>query len=130
MKGSYGEAVPTSRIRAIGRDASDNRLLSSAFDWDLLALGIDDFHTDYDPNLVNTTRTQERADAILRRQALEAMAGQITVPTNVGQELYDVITVTDDRCGISSTKYRLIAIHTDYDRSRGIYQQALTLCAP
>lgn len=130
LKGNYGEAVPASRIRAIGRDASDNRLLSSAFDWDLLALGIDDFHSDYDPNLVNTTRTQERADAILRRQALEAMAGQITVPANVGQELYDVITVTDDRCGISGTRYRVIAIHTDYDRRSGTYHQALTLCAP
>ncbi len=130
FKGSYGEAVPASRIRAIGRDASDNRLLSSAFDWDLLALGIDDFDTDYDPNLVNTTRTQERADAILRRQALEAMAGQITVPANVGQELYDVITVTDDRCGISSTKYRVIAIHADYDRRTLTYHQTFTLCAP
>ncbi|MCK4222521.1 MAG: hypothetical protein KAX25_06565, partial [Dehalococcoidia bacterium] len=130
LKGNYGQAVPASRIRAIGRDASDNKLLSSAFDWDLLALGIDDFDTDYDPNLVNTTRTQERADAILRRQALEAMAGQITVPANVGQELYDVITVTDDRCGIDTEKYRVIAIQTDYDRRTITYQQALTLCAP
>jgi len=130
LKGSYGQAVTASRIRAIGRDAGDNRLLSSAFDWDLLALGIDDFDSDYDPNLVNTTRTQERADAILRRHALEAMAGQITVPANVGQELYDVITVTDDRCGISGTRYRIIAIQTHYDRPRGAYHQALTLCAP
>ena len=130
LKGNFGEAVPASRIRAIGRDGSNNKLLSSAFDWDLLALGIDNFHTDYDPNLVNTTRTQERADAVLRRQALEASTGRITVPPNIGQELYDVITVSDDRCGISSRKYRVIAIQVLYDRRAVTYQHRLTLGAP
>jgi len=130
LKGNYGEAVSASRIRAIGRDGSNNKLLSSAFDWDLLALGIDNFHTDYDPNLVNTTRTQERADAILRRHALEASTGRITVPLNVGQELYDVVTVSDDRCGIASQKYRVIAIQALYDRRVVTYQQRLTIGAP
>ena len=130
LKGNYGEAVPASRIRAIGRDGSNNKLLSSAFDWDLLALAIDNFHIDYDPNLVNTIRTQERADAILRRHALEASTGRITIPPNVGQELYDVITVSDDRCGIDGKKYRVIAIQAVYDRRAVTYQQRLTIGAP
>ncbi|MCD6599709.1 MAG: hypothetical protein J7L19_03970 [Dehalococcoidia bacterium] len=130
LKGNYGEAVPASRIQAIGRDGSNNKLLSSAFDWDLLALAIDNFHSDYDPNLVNTTRTQERAVAILRRHAMEANTGRIIVPPNIGQELYDVITVSDDRCGISSRKYRVIAIQALYDRRAVTYQQRLTLGAP
>jgi hypothetical protein len=41
-----------------------------------------------------------------------------------------VVTVTDERCGISEGKYRVYAIQTDYDRRKGIYTQRLTLCAP
>jgi len=130
LAGEYGQAVPVSRVRAVGRDAQDNKLLCSAYDWQLLGLGIDDFRTDYDPNLDNTTRAQERADAILRRNALAAQGGQITVPVNCGQELYDVITATDERCGISNKLYRVMAIQSDYSRREARYSQKLILAAP
>ena len=62
--------------------------------------------------------------------SLRAERGNLVVPTNVGQELLDVITVTDERCGISEENYRVRAIQTDYDRRQGIYTQRLALCAP
>jgi len=130
LSGKYTEAVTVSRARAIGRDTDDNRILEEALDWDFLQLAIDILEQDYDPNLQAAARAQERAEAILRTRALEASPAIITVPTNVGQELLDVVEVTDKRCGISEEKYRVQAIQTDYDRRQGIYTQRLALCAP
>ena len=128
--GKYTDAVTASRARAIGRDTSDNRILEEALDWDLLQLAIDILEQDYDPNLQDATRTQERADALLREASLRAQRGNLVVPTNVGQELLDVVEVTDERCGISEENYRVEVIQTDYDRRQGIYTQRLALCAP
>ena len=130
LTGKYSVSVPTSRSRAIGRDASDNRILEEALDWDLLELAIDNLEQDYDPNLQTATRAQERADAILRGDSLDARYAQITIPANVGQEFLDVVTVTDKRCGVSEQKYRVQLIRTCYDRRKGRYEQTLTLCAP
>jgi len=130
LAGQYTQAVTLSRSRALGRDASDNRILEEAQDWDLLQLAIDILEQDYDPNLQTAARAQERADAILRARAQEAEAAVITVGTNVGQELLDVVEVTDERCGISGEKYRVQTIHTDYDRRKGQYEQRLTIGAP
>jgi hypothetical protein len=130
LSGKYTNAVTVSRARAIGRDGSDNRILEEAQDWNLLQLAIDILEQDYDPNLQDAARAQERADAILCTAAQEAQRGQIVVPTNCGQELLDVVEVTDERCGISEENYRVETIQTHYDRRRGIYTQRLMLCAP
>ena len=119
-----------SRARAIGRDVSNNRILEESLDWDLLALAIDQIEQDYDPNLQTASRVQERAGAILRQMSLRAKRGNLVIPTNVGQELLDVIEVTYTRCGIFGERYRDQAIQTDLDRRRGIYSQRLALCAP
>jgi hypothetical protein len=130
LQGEYSQAVPVTHSHAIGRDAEDARIVEDAFDWTNLHLGIDTFDQDYDPNLQTTTRAQERADAILRKGSLYAQGGQIVVPVNVGQELYDVITVTDKRCGISNKKYRVMDIDARYSLRDGQYRQAFTLGAP
>jgi hypothetical protein len=130
LNGHYREESHASRTRAIGRDASDNRIVEEALDWDLLQLAIDELEQVYDPNLATATRAQERADALLRHVTLSAAKGLITIPTNVGQELFDVIDVTDARCGIAKEKYRILAIQIDYDRRQGQYDQTLILGAP
>ena len=131
LSGKYTDAVTASRARAIGQAEDDSPIVQDAFDWDLIKLTIDILEQDYDPNLDDSDRAQERADALLRQAALGAAAPTaITIPTNVGQELLDVITITNERCGISEEKYRVQAIQTDYDRRKGRYDQTLTLGAP
>ena len=49
---------------------------------------------------------------------------------NVGQDLLDVVEVTDARCGISAKAYRVQGIRTLYDRRKGHCDQTLTLGAP
>ena len=130
LSGQYNHAVTLSRARALGRADDDSRILEEALDWDLLQLAIDEPVQVYDPNLTTATRTQERADALLREASSRAHPTAITIPTNVGEELLDVVTVTDARCGIDQEKYRVLAIQTDYDRRRAQYEQTLTLVAP
>jgi hypothetical protein len=130
ISGRYQDAVTASRARAIGHDEADDRIVQDAFDWDSLKLAIDILDQDYDPNLQTVTRAQERADALLRHVTLSAVKGLITIPTNVGQELFDVITVTDAHCGIFEEKYRVQAIQVDYDCRRRTYEQTLALGAP
>ena len=84
----------------------------------------------YHPNLQTSTRAQERADAILRQMSLRAERGNLVIPTNVGQELLDVVEVTDARCGIDQDKYRVTAIDTTLDRRSHRYDQRLTLGVP
>jgi hypothetical protein len=130
LAGRYSQAVTMSRSRALGRDASDNRILEEARDWTLLQLAIDELEQVYDPNLDDATRVQERADAILRQMSLRAERGNLVIPANVGQELLDIVEVTDDPCGLSAEPHRVRAIRTDYDRRKGVYDQRLTLGAP
>jgi hypothetical protein len=130
LAAQYCQAVTLSRSRALGRDDSDDRILEEAQDWDLLQLAIDILEQEYDPNLQTAARAQERADAILRTQQTQGTPATIVVPTNCGQELLDVVDVTDERCGIDQEKYRVQSIRVDYDRRRGVYTQRLVLCAP
>jgi hypothetical protein len=130
LSGEYREESRTSRARAIGRDAGGNRILEEALDWDSVQLGIDILEQDYDPNLQTAARAQERADGLLREASLQAQRANLTIPTNVGQELLDVVEITDARCGVSQEKYPVQGIRTLYDRRKGQYEQTLTLGAP
>jgi hypothetical protein len=131
LQGNYETVVPTTRARAIGRDALLARILEEAFDWTNLALGIDNLRQDYDPRLIDATRTQERADAILRQASLKARSTAITVPTNCGQEIYDVIRLTDARVGLSAVKHRVLSLSTRYaTRPQAAYAQLITAGAP
>jgi hypothetical protein len=130
VAGRYSQRVAPSRSRALGRDGPDELIVADCFDWGLAQLGIDILEQTYDPNLGDAARAQERADAVLRTQQTLGTAGTIVVPTNAGQELLDVVEVTDARCGISAQSYRVQAIRTDYDRRRGRCEQMLSLGAP
>jgi len=130
--GAYGTLLTTTHTQVSGdtEDEPPVHVREAAFNWDLLSLGIDNLRMQYDANLEETDQAAKRADALLRHETLESTGDQITVPTNVDQELYDVVTVTDKRCGIDQEKYRVLGIQTDYDRRKGQYEQTLTLGAP
>ena len=127
--GKYADAVTASRARAIGRDASDDQVIADAFDWDLQQL-YDQLVVGYDPNLATYAEALARAERMVRTLSLEAKKTQLIVPTNVGQELLDVVAVSDPRCGIDAESYRVKNIMAEYDRRNGRYDQVLTLGAP
>jgi hypothetical protein len=67
------------------------------------------------------------AAAYLRKAEIESNSGMIQSPVNCGQQLYDVIAVTDQRAGLSGAKRRVMGIQVSYQVERGIYQQKLLL---
>lgn len=68
----------------------------------------------HDASLDTREKADARAAAETRRMAIHTARGSMTVPVNAGQELYDVIEVTDTTAGINSARYRTLGLETRY----------------
>jgi hypothetical protein len=58
-------------------------------------------------------------------QEIDTIDGRITVPVNCGQQLYDVIEITDTYCGLASVKRRVLGMTLVYQPQQGEYFQRL-----
>jgi hypothetical protein len=106
VSGRYaGEAAEATRAQVYGKGVFAER-----FDWPAVALVHDRLAQVLDANLTTVAQAEARADAVLRRAAMGAVDGEILVPVNCGQELYDVVEVTDAGAGISAAKRRVLGI--------------------
>ena len=67
--------------------------------------------------------------AQLRKHDATTKRGQITTLPNVGLQLFDVITVTDARAGISAEVYRVRGIEETFDTTKppAIFRQRVLL---
>ncbi len=65
----------------------------------------------------------------LRRELVQEVAGDLVVPFNAGQELFDLVTVTEPKVGLSGARYRVIGVGLEYRRGpKGArYDSVLTL---
>jgi hypothetical protein len=74
---------------------------------------------------------EERADALQRKVALGEEGGEVLVPVNCGQELYDVVSITDAAAGLSTARRRVLGMTLRYsaDRRSPAYEQRLRLGA-
>ena len=70
----------------------------------------------HDLNLDTQTKLEEQGDALLLQANLATPQGEITVPVNCGQEVYDVVEVTDPQAGLTAARYRVREIHLTYRR--------------
>ena len=90
----------------------------------------DDLRQEHDRNLTTVALVESRADAMLRASALGGMSGEIAVPVNCGQELYDVVEVTDAGAGLSAARRRVIGLAMRYSTGkRPVYEQRIALGA-
>lgn len=82
-----------------------------------------------DDNLTVQARATARATTLLRRSTLASPRGALTVPVNAGQEVGDVIEVTDATLGLVAARFRVSALRLRYARgaSRPRYDLTLTL---
>jgi uncharacterized coiled-coil protein SlyX len=80
-----------------------------------------------DRNLDTVTKAGERGEAYLRQAEMEAADGAILTPVNCGQQLYDVVDITDSCAGLGAAKRRVIGLTLVYRPRRGEYQQRLLL---
>lgn len=139
---SYGQTHPVfegryrqgawsfNRVQVEGYDpVEDGRIIKDSFVWSQIDILYDRLKQIEDRNIDSVTGAGQRGEAYLREVEIESTGGMIRVPVNCGQQLYDVIDVTDSRTGLNGEKRRVVGISLIYDTRRGEYEQRLSLGA-
>ena len=124
LAGRYADETPeANRAQVFG-----NAVFGERFDWAGVQSVYDRLRQVDDRNLTTVAQVESRADAVLRSAALESMSGEITAPLNCGQELYDVVEVTDAGAGLSAARRRVLGISMRYSTGeRPVYEQQMAL---
>ncbi len=104
--GAFGEQLDATRIREMGRDTVLKVVDREAGD---------------------NAGAAEVALYRLRWEQMARHSGWIETWANVGQEVGDVVAITDARAGLDSALRRVVGITTRYDREQGLLQQRLWL---
>ncbi len=130
-EGRYaGGALTANRVQVEGYDeGADELVVAEIFDWGEIGRLNDRLLQVSDRNIATVAEAAARGQACLRRAEIEAFGGAIAVPVNCGQQLYDVVSVTDGRAGLNAARRRVLGITTVYRPRRGEYHQSLRLGA-
>lgn len=124
----YRETTGMNRVQVEGYDA-EGLILVDNFDWDSIGRLYDRLKQVADRNIGTVDEAGQRGQAYLRKAEIEAAGGSILVPVNCGQQLYDVIDVTDVPAGLDAEKKRVLGLVLVYSPQRGEYSQRLRLGA-
>jgi hypothetical protein len=125
LEGRYRTgASQVNRIRVEGAG-----LTGESFSWADIQKNGDILELIEDLNIDTTARAHERGEAYLRQQAIESSSGFIRIPVNCGQQLYDVVDITDPRAGLAAAKRRVLGMTLAYSPARDIYEHKLILGA-
>jgi len=129
LEGRYGTgAIAAGQVRVEGYDGvMGSPLAADSFDWN----GLDSFPERFlhvtDRNIATVAQAQWRGEAVLRKAGMSTINSVIHVPVNCGQQVYDVIDVTDSRAGLAAAKRRVAGMRIIYRPARGEYVQHLFL---
>jgi len=131
LEGRYKQgAWELNRVQVEGYDTGSGALIVvDSFAWDEIDRLYDRLRQLDDRNIDTVAEAQQRGEAYLRQAEIESDLGSILVPVNCGQQLYDVIDVTDSRAGLTSEKRRVLGFILVYSARRGEYSQRLYLGA-
>lgn len=129
LEGRYLEGpMGTNRAQVEGYDNSQGKMiLTDSFDWGEIERLYDRIEHVEDRNLNTAAKAYQRGEALLRKAAINAIKGRIAVPVNCGQQLYDVIEVTDISSGLAEAKRRVLGMVLVYQPQRGEYFQRLEI---
>jgi len=139
---SYGSSHPVfegkfrqgawefNHIQAEGYDPGEDKpVIVDTFSWDEIARIYDRLNQIEDRNIDTIQKAQDRGEAYLRQSEIESATGFIRILVNCGQQLYDVIDITDSRAGLSAEKKRVLGLTLVYNPRRGEYDERLLLGA-
>jgi hypothetical protein len=129
VEGRYRQAGwGLNRIQVEGYDPAEGEaIVVDAFGWGQIDRLYDKLGQVEDRNLDTVAKAEDRGEAYLRQAEMEAVDGAILAPVNCGQQLYDVVDITDSRAGLSAARRRVIGLTLVYRPRRGEYQQRLLL---
>jgi hypothetical protein len=129
IEGRYRQAGwGLNHIQVEGYDPAEGEaIVVDAFSWGQVELLYDKLGQVEDKNLDTVAKAGDRGEAYLRQAEMEAVDGAILAPVNCGQQLYDVVDITDSRAGLSAARRRVVGLTLVYRPRRGEYQQRLLL---
>ena len=93
-------------------------------------LGLATLPVQPDPAIPTTAQAADVASAVLSKMRLMGKREVILIPPNCGQELFDVVQVSDSLGNQSATKFRVVGIRFEYNPREACYQHRLILGAP
>lgn len=132
---AYGTDHAVLQGRYLTRAQEHNRVqvfgsgnMGEAFAWAEVDQIFDRIIQVHDLNLDTAQKSQERADAVLRQQVVASLEGLLTAPANCGQELMDVIEITDPAPGLVGARRRVVGLGFRYSRGdKPRYHSTLSL---
>lgn len=129
FRGRYlSSSLETNQVRIDGFDeAAQANLAVDVIDWQELEKFPERFQLITDRNIGSMLQAQALGETLLRKYCVGSIKGTILIPVNCGQQLYDVIDITDSRAGLLSAKRRVMGIILEYQPAKGVYTQQLNL---
>ena len=134
---SYGVDHLVNRGRYLYQAPRYNRIqtyglntLQEAIDWDAVAMVTDRLLQVYDINQETSATAKTRSDSLLAKERASTPSGLLEAPVNCGLELFDVVSVTDPKAGLTNARRRVTGLDLKYRRGPGgppVYSQTLTL---
>jgi hypothetical protein len=131
LDGQYAVETPkVNRAYIIGRDQYDNPVYGTAVD--STELGLVGERLDFQQEVAIPTDSQaaSMAGAVLSKMRLTGKRGVILIPPNCGQELFDVVQISDSGANQSAVTFRVVGIRFEYNPRQAVYQHKLILGAP
>jgi len=104
-------------------------IIVDSFNWDEVANLYDRLSQVEDRNIDTVAKAQARGEAYLRKAEIETVRGTLHITVNCGQQLFDVVDVTDNQVGLSGEKMRVLGLILVYNPRHGEYEQRLSLGA-
>ena len=131
LEGRYRQgAWELNRVQVEGYDPENQvPVVVDTFAWGEIDKLYDSLQQLEDRNIDTVAKAEQRGEAYLRQAEVESASGAIQIPVNCGQQLYDVIDITDSRAGFNAEKRRVLGLILVYNPRRGEYEQRLLLGA-
>ncbi len=129
FEGKYiNKAWNMNRVMIEGYDpVEDEKIIKESFSWNQINRLNDRLYRIEDSNIDTIPLAEQRGETYLREVEIESNTGYIRIPVNCGQQLYDVIDITDIRSGLYEEKKRVTGIVLVYNPRIGEYIQKLLL---
>ena len=120
--------IATNQLHIEGYDTDTGTPIAvDLFDWEQIEKFPERFQLVADRNIDTIAQAEDRGTALLRKLGIKAIDGVISSPVNCGQQMYDVITITDYRAGLSDVKRRVVGLALGYRHTKGEYTHQLIL---
>jgi len=129
LEGEYRrQAWELNRAQVEGYDpVNDEPVVVNSFSWTQVTKLYDRLSQLEDRNIDSVSKAEQRGEAHLRQAEIASGSGAILIPANCGQQLYDVIDITDNRAGLNGETKRVLGLTLVYDPRYGKYEQQLLL---